>query len=325
MRRRDFILALGGVATWPLRLEAQQPRRDSRVAMLVAIAATDPHAPLRSEAIRDGLRARGWTEIWIDTRFSAGDAQRLRRYAAELLELKPDVFFAGNTSALAAVFKETRTVPIVFAQVDDPVASGFVASLSRPGGNVTGFSSFEESFPVKWLELLKQLAPRVSRVTLLYDPANPAGPRALTIMQTGAASLGIEVRGAAVQDSTDIENAINSLVEHPNGGLAVFGSPSTARHRDLIVERAARHHLPAIYPYRYFVASGGLVSYGVDTLDLYRRATSYIDRILRGEKPADLPVQQPTKFELVVNLKAARTLGAEVPGTLLALADEVIE
>ena len=216
-------------------------------------------------------------------------------------------------------------MPIVFAQVDDPVASGFVASLARPGGNVTGFSSFEESFPVKWLELLKELAPRVMRVSLLYDPANPAGTRSLTIMQTGAASLGIEVTGAAVQDSADIESAINSLIERPNGGLAVLGSPSTARYRDLIVERAARHHLAAIYPYRYFVASGGLVSYGIDTLDLYRRATSYIDRILRGEEPANLPVQQPTKFELVINLKTAKTLGIEVPPTLLARADEVIE
>jgi putative ABC transport system substrate-binding protein len=325
MRRREFITLLGGAAAWPLRLEAQQSNRDARVAMLVAIAETDPQAPLRTAAIRDGLRERGWSEIRIDTRFSAGDAQRLRGYAAELLGLKPDVFFAGNTSALAAVFKETRTLPIVFAQVDDPVASGFVASLSRPGGNVTGFSSFEESFPVKWLELLKQVAPRVSRVSLLYDPANPAGTRSLTIMQTGAASLGIEVTGAAVQDSADIENAINSLTERPNGGLAVLGSPSTAQYRELIVERAARHHLPAIYPYRYFVASGGLISYGIDTLDLYRRATSYIDRILRGEKPANLPVQQPTKFEMVVNLRTARTLGIDVPDKLLAIADEVIE
>jgi len=296
-----------------------------RVGVLIAIAENDPEAARRTAAIQEGLQERGWTNIHLDIRFNGGGGDRLRAYAAELLELKPDVLFAGNTTALAALHRETSSVPIVFAQVEDPVTSGFVASLARPGGNITGFTNFEESFPVKWLELLKQLAPNVSRVSFIYDPTNPTGPRSLSIIEAGGSSMGVEVTGEAVRDAAGIQRATDTLASRPNGGLLVLGGAATATHRDVLIASAARHRLPAVYPYRYFPASGGLASYGADTIDLYRRSTSYIDRILRGEHPSELPVQQPTKFEIVINLKTAMALGLEVPSTVLARADEVIE
>jgi putative ABC transport system substrate-binding protein len=327
MKRREFITLLGGAAAvWPLAARAQQAERMRRVGVLVNIAETDRQAPARLAAIRNGLRERGWSDnIQLDVRFSAGDHDRLRVHAAELLTLKPDVIFAGNTSALAAIHRETRSVPVVFAQVEDPVANGFVASLARPGGNMTGFASFEDAMPAKWLEVLKDLAPGVARVGFIYDPTNPAGTRGLRTTTAAARALGVEVSGAAVDNPAAVDKAIDSLAASRGAGLIVLGDATTATHRNRIVAAAVRHRLPAVYPNRYFVASGGLVSYGIDTIDLYRRAMSYVDRILKGEKPADLPVQQPTRFELVINLKAAKAIGLDVPPMLLARADEVIE
>ena len=325
MKRREFIALLGGAGTLPVcaRAEGVQLRR---IAVLVAIAENDPEAPRRISALRGGLQERGWVNnIHLETRFSAGSGERLRAYAAELVELKPDIIFAGNTTALGALHRETRSIPIVFAQVEDPVAGGFVASLARPGGNITGFTNFEETFPIKWLELLKQLAPNVSRVAFIYDPGNVTGPRSLAIIRSGAPSIGVEVTGAAVRDAAGIQEAIDTLASRPNGGILVLGGAATATHRDLIITSAAHRRLPAVYPYRYFVTSGGLASYGVDTVALYRQSASYIDRILKGERPAELPVQQPTKFEIVINLKIANALNLKISPAVLARADEVIE
>jgi putative ABC transport system substrate-binding protein len=327
MKRREFITLLGvAVAVWPLAARAQQPDRMRRVAILIGIPEDDPQATPRIAAIQNGLQERGWTNnIHFDVRLSAGDADRLRAYAAELLRLKPDLIFAGNTSALVAVHPATRTVPIVFAQVDDPVAHGFVDSLARPGGNTTGFANFEEAIAGKWLELIKELAPSVARVGFIYDPTNPAGARSLKTIKAAASSLGVEVSGAGVHEAAAIESAIAVIAEGRDGGLIVRGGSATVAYRERIIALAAHHRLPALYPYRYFAESGGLASYGIDTIDLYQRAASYIDRILRGEKPADLPVELPTKFEFVINLKAAKAIGLTVPPNLLARADEVIE
>ena len=323
MKRRAFITLLGtAAAAWPLVARAQQMRR---IGVLVNIAENDPQAPARLAAIRAGLREHGWSNNILDVVFSAADASRLRAHAAQLLALKPDVIFAGNTSALAAVHHETRSVPVVFAQVEDPVANGFVASLSRPGGNVTGFANFEDAIPTKWIELIKEFAPGLARVAFIYDPANPAGARNLRTMSTAGWSIGIEVSGASVGNVAAIDQAIGSIAQSHAAGLVVNGGAATATHRDRIIALAERYRLPAIYPYRYFITSGGLACYGVNTIDLYRRAMSYVDRILKGEKPADLPVQQPTRFEFLINLKAAKAIGLDVSPTLLASADEVIE
>ena len=327
MKRREFITLLGGTAAaWPLAARAQQGERMRRIGVLMNLAADDPQSPVRIATFLLGLQESGWTDgrnLRIDYRWGAGDPDRYRRYAAELVALAPDVILAVGAS-LGPLLQATRTVPVVFAQVADPVGAGFVASLARPGGNVTGFMEFEFSISGKWLELLKQIAPRVTRVAVLRDTI-ASGIGQFGAIQSVAPSLGVEVTPLDVRDADEIERAITAFAREPNGGLVVISGPSAATHRALIITLAAQHQLPAVYPYRYYVAEGGLISYGPDNLDQYRRAAGYIGRILKGEKPADLPVQAPTKYALAINLKTAKALGLEVPATLLARADEVIE
>jgi putative ABC transport system substrate-binding protein len=329
MRRRDFISLVGGAATWPLAARAQQRERVRRIGVLMSLAADDPDAPPRVSAFAQGLQERSWTvggNVRIDYRWGAGDLDRFRAYAAELVALNPDVVVATAASIVAALQQASRTVPIVFVTTIDPVGSGLVASLARPGGNATGFLSTEFGFPGKWLELLKEIAPRVTRVAVLRDPYVPAGTAGLAAIQTVAPSFGVELTPIGVHDAEEIERSIAAFARGSNDGLIMVGPPSSVqRHRDLIATLAARHRLPAVYPVPYLVTSGGLISYGPDIVDQYRRGAGYVDRILKGEKPADLPVQAPTKYELVVNLKTAKALGLEVPATVLARADEVIE
>ena len=294
--------------------------------VLMLIAEDDPQGQARIGALRQGLQELGWSEgrnIRIDYRLTA-DQGRARAYASELLDLNPDVIFAGTPPAVAALKEATRTVPIIFAQVPDPIALGFVTSMARPGGNITGFSLYEFTIGVKWLELLKQIAPGVARVSVVYSPATPSWVGYLTAVETGAAPLGIQLSAAPARDAAEIERAIVAVATEPNAGLLVLPGPLIAD-RELIVNLAARYRLPAVYPYRFFVATGGLASYGADNVDLYRRAASYVDRILKGEKAAVLPVQAASKFELVINLKTAAALGLDPPVSLLARTDEVIE
>jgi putative ABC transport system substrate-binding protein len=326
MRRRDFITLLGGAAAWPLAARAQQPERARRIGVLMNLAADDPEALSRITAFVQGLQQLGWTEgrnMRIDTRWGAGDAARFHRYAEELLAFAPDVVLASGTPSIQALQQATRTVPIVFASVGDPVGMGLVASLARPGGNVTGFTPMEFGFGAKWLELLKEIAPRVTRVAVLRDLT--IGPAQLSAIQAVAPSFGVELSAVGVREASEIERAIAAFARSSNAGMIVTASTSAAVQRDLIITLAARHRLPAVYAFRYLVASGGLISYGANTIDIYRHAASYVDRILKGEKPADLPVQAPTKYELVINLKTAKALGLEIPPTVLARADEVIE
>ena len=329
MRRREFILALGGAAAaWPLAARAQQGQRLRRVGMLMTRNEDDPEEQARLAAFLQGLRERGWSDgrnLRIDIRWSAGDADRRRRFAAELVALAPNVILADTSSPTAALQQQTQTVPIVFAGVIDPVGAGFVESLARPGGNITGFSSFEYGTSGKWLELLKEIAPRVTRTAVLRDPTIAAGIGQLAAIQAVAPSLGIEVTPLGARDGDEIERAITTFVRGPNDGLIVTAGPAVATHRDLLVALAARHRLPTVYPFRFYLGGGGLIAYGPDNIDPFRRAAGYVDRILKGEKPADLPVQAPVKYELVINLKTARALGLDVPATLLARADEVIE
>jgi putative tryptophan/tyrosine transport system substrate-binding protein len=329
MNRRECIALLGGAgATWPLAARAQQPDRVRRIGVLMNLTADDPEAPARIAAFAQGLADLGWTigrNLRLDYRWGAGDAERIRKDAAELVALAPDVILSSGTPTVAAVQQATRSVPIVFAQVVDPVGAGYVDSLARPGGNATGFLVWEYSIAGKWLELLKEIAPRVTRAAVLRESAIAAGPALFGVIQAAAPSLGVELRPVDVRDAGAIERAITAFAQGANGGLIVTGSTSAAVHRDLIVTLAARHRLPAVYAFRYFVTSGGLISYGPDSIDPFRRAAGYVDRILKGEKPADLPVQAPVKYELAVNLKTARALGIEIPPTLLARADEVIE
>jgi ABC-type uncharacterized transport system substrate-binding protein len=332
MSRRAFITLLGGAATasaiWPLAICAQQVERVRRVGVLSPFAADDPEAQARVAAFVQGLQQLGWTDghnVRIDVRSGAGDAERLRRYAAELVALAPDVILAAGGTTVGPLLQAARTVPIVFTLTPDPVGAGFVDSLSRPGGNATGFTNFEYGIGVKWLELLKEIAPGVSRAAVLRDPAIPAGIGQLGAIQGVAPSFGIELRPLDVRDAPEIERAVTAFASSPNAGLIVTSNASALFHRDLIIALAARHRLPAVYPFRVFVTAGGLVSYGPDTIDPHRRAAGYVHRILKGEKPADLPVQGPVKFELAVNLKTARGLGLTVPNTLLATANEVIE
>jgi putative tryptophan/tyrosine transport system substrate-binding protein len=329
MRRREFISLLGGVAVGsPLAALAQQPDRVRHIGVLMAAAAADPEYQARIGAFQQGLALLGWTDgrnARIDTRW-ATNADDIRRHAAELAALAPDVILAATgTTTVAPLLQATRTVPIVFVIVIDPVGAGFVASLARPGGNATGFLMFEYGLSGKWLELLKQIAPGVIRVAVLRDPSIASGIGQFGAIQSAAPSLGIEATPVNVREAEEIERDITAFARSSNGGIIVTASPEASRHRDLIVTLAARHRLPAVYASRYFVTDGGLICYGPDILDQYRRAASYVDRILKGEKPADLPVQAPTKYELVINLKTAKTLGLEVPSTLLARADEVIE
>jgi putative ABC transport system substrate-binding protein len=296
-----------------------------RIGVLMNLAADDPQGQARIAAFVQGLAQLGWTEgrnVRIDYRWGPGDAERYRRYAAELVRLAPDIILASASPTVAAFQQTNRTVPIVFASVIDPVGAGFVASLARPGGNATGFITFEYALAAKWLELLKEIAPGVTRAAVLRDPATAAGIGQFAAIQ-GAASLGVELSPIAVHDAGEIERTVAAFARGSNGGLIVVAGASG--HRELIIMLAARHRLPAVYPFRFDATNGGLISYGPDIVDQYRRAAAYVDRILKGEKPADLPVQAPTKYELVLNLKTAKALGLEVPPTLLARADEVIE
>jgi putative tryptophan/tyrosine transport system substrate-binding protein len=329
MQRREFITLLGGAAAaWPVVAWAQQAERVRRVGVLMAAAADDPEYQARVVAFRQSLQQLGWADgrnVQVDTRW-ATDSGDLRRHAAELAALAPDVIVAATgTTTVAPLLQATRTVPIVFVLAIDPVGAGFVASLSRPGGNVTGFTMFEYGMSVKWLELLKEISTRVSRAVVLRDPAIASGIGQFGALQAAAPSLGVELSPVDVHDEREIERAVTAFARSPNGGLIVTAAPLATRHRDLIVALAARHRLPAVYASRVFVTAGGLVYYGPDLIEQYRRAAGYVDRILKGENPADLPVQAPTTYELAINLKAARALGLTVPLTLLARADEVIE
>jgi putative tryptophan/tyrosine transport system substrate-binding protein len=327
-RRKFLATLLGGAAVWPLAARAQQTERMRRIGVLMNLAESDPESQARIAAFREGLGKLGWTdgrEVQIEYRWFAGDADRARAYAAELVKLKPDVILAGTTSSVAALQRETRSVPIVFAQVSDPVGAGFVASLAQPGGNITGFALFEYAIGVKWLELLKQIAPQVTRVAIIYDPTNPETREYLPVIEAAAPSFGMQLSIAPVRDAAGIERAIEQFAREPNGGLIPLPSPLIGLRRDLIISLASRHRLPNVYSFRYYPIEGGLASYGADNIDLFRRAASYIDRILKGEKPGDLPVQQATKFELVINLKTAKALGLDPPISLLARTDEVIE
>jgi putative ABC transport system substrate-binding protein len=329
MKRREFITLFGGaVAAWPLAAHAQQTERMRRIGVLMNVAADDPEAQARNVAFLQGLHELGWTDgrdVRIDYRWAAGDADRLRRYAAELVALAPDVVLASGTSTVGPLQRASGTVPIVFAGVTDPVGAGFVNSMARPGSNATGFISFEYGLSGKWLELLKQIAPGVTRVAVLRDPEISGGTGQFGAIQSVAPSFGVELSPINVRDAGEIERAIAAFARSSNGGLILTASGLAFVHRDLIIALAARHKLPTIYYYRIFVSAGGLVSYGPDPHNQYRLAASYVDRILKGEKPADLPVQAPTKYELAINLKTAKTLGLEIPSSVLALADEVIE
>jgi putative tryptophan/tyrosine transport system substrate-binding protein len=327
MRRRDFITLLGSAAAWPLAARAQQGERIRLIGVLISTAADDPEGQARIAAFRQGLQELGWTEgrnIRIDIR-TAADADQFRTHAAELVALAPDVVLAATTPGVTAVQHATRTVPVVFVTVFDPVSAGFVSNLARPGGNTTGFALPEYGTSAKWLELLKEIAPSVTRVAVVRDPALVSGTGQLAAIQAVAPSFSVDLNPVDVRDTLEMERAVAAFARSANGGLIVTGSPASVTHRGVIITLAARHRLPAVYPFRYFVASGGLVSYGPNSTDPYRRAAGYVDRILKGEKPADLPVQQPTKYELVINLKTAKALGLEVPATVLARADEVIE
>ncbi|MGC2012580.1 MAG: ABC transporter substrate-binding protein [Pseudolabrys sp.] len=330
MRRREFIGGiLGSAATWPLAARAQQGKQMRRIGVLTSgAAADDPDGQVRSAAFVQGLQQLGWTDgrnIRIDYRWGAGDADNMRKYAAELVALAPDVILASGTASVAPLLQATRTVPIVFVQVTDPVGAGFVDSLAHPGGNATGFLLFEYAISAKWLELLKEIAPRVSRAGVIRDPAQTAGTGQFGVIQSVAPSLGMDVSAINLRDAPEIERGIAAFARSANGGLILTSSALSVVHRDLIVTLAARHKLPAVYYRRQFVTGGGLISYGPDVAEQNRRAAGYVDRILKGEKPADLPVQAPTKYELLVNLKTAKALGLTVPTSLLARADEVIE
>jgi putative tryptophan/tyrosine transport system substrate-binding protein len=329
MNRREYISLLGAAVTaWPLWARAQQGGSMRRIGILLPVAADDTEFQTRVGAFLQGLQQLGWAighNVRIDTRWAGASATEIRRHAAELVALAPDVILAHGVPTLGPLLQATRTVPIVFPTAADPVAAGFVDSLARPGGNATGFMDLEYGMAGKWLELLKQIASGVTRVAVLRDPATPTGPAQFGVIQAVAPSLGMEVNPVNVRDASEIERAVGAVAHFPNGGLIVTPSGWASVHRELIVKLAAQHKLPAVYFGRYFVAGGGLISYGPDLSDQYRRAAGYVDRILKGEKPADLPVQAPTKFELVINLKTAKALGVEVPATLLARANEVIE
>jgi putative ABC transport system substrate-binding protein len=327
MRRRDFITVIAGLgAVWPLTLtaRAQQPQRMRRIGVIIPGTADDAEYQARMAAFLQELQQLGWSDgrnVRIDSRWAAGDANLFRKYATELVAFEPDVILASGSTSLGLLLQTTRAVPIVFATILDPVGAGFVESLARPGGNATGFIAFEYGLSGKWLELLKQIAPNLTRVAVLRDPAVAAGIGQFAAIQSVAPSLGVELRPIDVREANEIERAVTMFARSANAGLIVTAASGSAIHADLIVSLAARHKLPAVY----FVTGGGLISYGPDRVDQYRRAAAYVDRILKGEKPADMPVQAPTKFELVINLKTAKALGIAVPPALLAQANEVIE
>jgi putative ABC transport system substrate-binding protein len=328
VKRRTFITLLGGAAAWPLAARAQQPERMRRIGVLLPTAPDDAEVQSWMGAFLQGLAQSGWItgrNIRIETRWTKFDIEDTRKYAAELVALAPDVILATGTSTVGPLLRLTRTVPIVFPLATDPVAAGLVESLARPGGNATGFMSFEIGVSAKWLELLKEIAPGVKRAAVLRTLATAAGPGQFGVIQAVAPTHGVELRPIDTRDAGEIEHAVVAFASEPNSGLIATTGGGVLQHRELIVALAARRRLPAIYAYRSHVISGGLMSYGLDSLDQYRRAAGYVDRILRGEKPADLPVQAPTKYELVINLKTAKALGLTVPDSLLARADEVIE
>jgi putative tryptophan/tyrosine transport system substrate-binding protein len=329
LRRRQFITLLGGAAAaWPFAARAQQAERMRRVGVLTGFAADDPAAQKRILAFAQALAQLGWIDgrnVRIDIRSSAGDPERIRRYAAELVALAPDVILAATSVATGSLLQATRAVPIVFVQIPEPVGAGFVETLARPGGNATGFMLYEYGVGAKWLELLKEIAPAVKRVAFLQAPAIAAGPGMFGAMQALAPSLGVEVRPIAVRDAGEMERAVTAFAPLADGGLIVAAGVAAAVHRDVIIKLAARHRLPAIYSDDTFVRDGGLIAYGPERVGQYRSAAGYVDRILKGEKPADLPVQAPTKYELVINLKTAKALGLDLPASVLARADEVIE
>jgi putative ABC transport system substrate-binding protein len=329
MRRREFITLLGGAAAaWPLAVRAQQGERMRRIGVLNTFASDDADGQARNAAFLQALQPLGWTvgrNVRIDYRWGAGDAASTRQNAAELVALRPDVVLTSGAAGVAPLLEATQSVPIVFVLVADPVGAGFVGSLARPGGNATGFIALEYGFTAKWLELLKEIAPAVTRAAVIRDPAITAGIGMFGAIQSAAPSLGVEVSPVNVRDPSEMEGAITAFARSGNGGLIVTASALAMAHRDLIVALAARHKLPAVYFARPHVAVGGLASYAPDNIDQYRRAAGYVDRILKGEKPADLPVQAPVKYELVVNLKTAKALGLTLPMALLARADEVIE
>ena len=328
MRRREFIILLGGAVTaWPLIARAQPAERVRRIGVLLPSAAENPEYQPWVGAFLQELSQLGWSigrNVRIDTRWAATNAD-IRKQAAELVALAPDVILAHGSNTVGQLLQATHTVPIVFPVIADPIAGGFVDNLARPGGNATGFMLFENSISGKWLELLKQIAPGVTRVAVIVDPTIPTGPAQFSVIQTMAPSLRVEVTPINKRDAGEIERAVAALAQASNGGLIVTPGLPATHNRDLIITLAARHKLPAIYFDRYFVTAGGLFSYGPDRIDMYRRAAGYVDRILKGEKPADMPVQAPTKYQLVINLQTAKTLGLTVPQALLASADEVIE
>jgi putative tryptophan/tyrosine transport system substrate-binding protein len=329
MRRREFLSLLSGAAAaWPLTAHAQQVAQTRRIGVLTGLAADDPQGQATIAAFLQGLQHLGWADgrnLRVEYRWGAGNADDMRKYAAELVTLAPDVLVATGGASVGPLLQATKIIPIVFANVPDPVGSGFVESLSRPGGNATGFVQFEYNLSGKWPELLKQIAPNMTNTAILWDPTIIAGIGQFAVIQSVAPSLGVEVRAINVRDPAEIERGIAAFAHLSNGGMIVAASALAIVHRDLIITLAARYKLPTIYFQRVFVTGGGLISYGPDFLDQYRRAAGYVDRVLRGEKPADLPVQAPTKYELVINLKTAKLFGLSVPPPLLASAVEVIE
>jgi putative tryptophan/tyrosine transport system substrate-binding protein len=329
LRRRQFITLLGGAAAaWPLAVNAQQPERLRRIGILMNRAPDNPEGQDRLAAFHQGLQELGWSvgrNVRIETRWSEDNADQTVKHAVGLVALAPDIVLASGTLAVTALQHITRTLPIVFASVADPVGAGIVDSLAHPGGNATGFMVYEYNLAAKWMELLKEIAPRVTRVAIIRNAANPAGVAAFGALQNAAQSLGVQASPINVRDAREIERSIEAFARSPNGGLVVTQTASATVYRDVIIAAAARHKLPAVYALRYDATGGGLISYGPDIVDQFRQAAAYVDRILKGEKPADLPVQAPTKYELVINLKTAKALGLEIPATVLARADEVIE
>jgi putative tryptophan/tyrosine transport system substrate-binding protein len=329
MKRRAFVTLLGGAAVaWLAAARAQQPERMRKVGVLMNSSADDPNGQRRLATFLQKLQQLGWSDgrnVRIETRWAGAEVERGREYAAELIRLAPDVILASNAPSVSALQQGTRTLPIVFVAVADPVGSGLVASLGRPGGNVTGFTLFEYAISVKWLEMLKEMAPRLTRVAVLRDPTIATGIGQFGAIQSVAPSHGVELRPVDLRDPREIESTLTAFAREPNGGVIVSANPLATRHRTLIITLVARLQVPAVYAFRFFVDDGGLISYGPDIINEYRRAAEYVDRILRGEKPSDLPVQAPTKYELVINLKTAKALGLEISPTLLTRADEVIE
>jgi len=328
MRRREFITLLGVAAGSPLAARAQQPERMRQIGILMSTAVDDPEGQARMTAFQQGLQQLGWTQdqnVRIEARWSASAPDRMREGAADLVARAPDVILASGGTVVGPLLRATRTVPIVFTQTPDPVGAGFVESLARPGGNATGFSQFEYGISSKWLELIKEIAPRVTRAAVLRDSTIPEGIGQFAVLQAAAPSFGLDLRPVDVRDAGEIDRAVSAFARVENGSLVVVSGGLSIAHRGLITMLAARHSLPAVYSNRLFVTSGALMSYGADSIDPHRRAASYVARILKGEKPSDLPVQAPTKYDLVINLKTAKALGLEVPPSLLARADEVIE